>query len=234
MAYNLIGLSGKAHCGKNTIANLICQENNFVGIAFADKIKRILKELYDFDDELLWGPSENRGLPDSRYLHKAKGSQGFNVNVINRHSFKYNYLPEEDVYLTTRIAAQQLGEAMRECFLDTWINYLYKQVDFIMDSKAFYNPKTGTYFAESSSNYTGAVVLDVRHKNEFDSVKNRNGYMVRIKRDDSGLKDAGGKHKSECEQDEIPDSAFDCIFDNNIDINMLPDAVSSMMKNLLK
>lgn len=63
----IIGFCGLAGSGKDTAANFVVTDHKFVGIAFADELKRICKRVYDFTDDQLWGPSESRNAVDLRY-----------------------------------------------------------------------------------------------------------------------------------------------------------------------
>jgi len=63
----LIGVSGSAGAGKETVANYLVDGAGFVKVSFADPLKRICKDVFDFSDEALWGASEFRSQPDKRY-----------------------------------------------------------------------------------------------------------------------------------------------------------------------
>jgi hypothetical protein len=64
----IIGLCGGAGTGKDAIADILVKNHGFVKVAFADPLKRICQDVYDFTDEQLWGPSAMRNAPDKRYL----------------------------------------------------------------------------------------------------------------------------------------------------------------------
>jgi hypothetical protein len=94
----IIGLSGKAGVGKDSVGNILERTYAFKRTAVADPLKKICKEVYDFTYTQLWGPSEERNKPDLRY-------------------------PRPDgTFLTPREALQILGtEFGRHCYPDTWI-----------------------------------------------------------------------------------------------------------------
>jgi hypothetical protein len=56
----ILGLIGKINSGKNTFANSLIKDFNFISIAFADPLKKIAQEMFDIPTENLWGPSEKR------------------------------------------------------------------------------------------------------------------------------------------------------------------------------
>lgn len=63
----IIGLCGLAGSGKDTAADFLVKKSGYVKVAFADPLKRICKEVFQFSDEQLWGPSAARNGPDTRY-----------------------------------------------------------------------------------------------------------------------------------------------------------------------
>jgi hypothetical protein len=66
----LVGISGQASAGKDTSADILSSKMSFAKLSFADPLKRIVKEIYDFSYDQLWGPSANRNAPDFRYLRE--------------------------------------------------------------------------------------------------------------------------------------------------------------------
>lgn len=63
----IIGISGLAGSGKDTVADFLVQQRDYVKVALADPLKRICQDVFDFSDDQLWGPSEKRNAPDKRY-----------------------------------------------------------------------------------------------------------------------------------------------------------------------
>jgi len=57
---SLYGLSGNAGSGKDTVAYWLAQEQNLAVVALADPMKRFLRNVFGWDNEQLWGPSERR------------------------------------------------------------------------------------------------------------------------------------------------------------------------------
>lgn len=73
----IIGICGKAGTGKDTIADVLVKDYGFVKVAFADVLKRVCKDIFQFSDEQLWGPSDKRNEPDPRYLRRKAGAHGW-------------------------------------------------------------------------------------------------------------------------------------------------------------
>jgi hypothetical protein len=64
----LLRRRGNAGAGKDESAKQLVQKHGFVPLAFADPLKRFLADTFDWDEDRLWGPSENRAKEDTRYL----------------------------------------------------------------------------------------------------------------------------------------------------------------------
>lgn len=194
----LVALSAKSNSGKDAIADYLVKNKYFIKISVADQIKRICKEVFDFSDEQLFGPSEMRNIPDERYPR-------FDGNG----------------FLTVRDCLQSLGtEWARNLNQDIWINYVIKTIKILKNNPNYkYYPVKGLCKDSLGFDMLGrnknVVVPDCRFNNELCGVKKEKAYLIRIIRDCSGLEGTQGKHKSEIEQDGIPDRIFDDIIENN-------------------
>ena len=73
----IIGIFGRAGAGKDTFSDYLVKKHDFIKIAFADKIKRILMDLYGFNYNQLWGPSAERALENDKGLTVRLCSQKF-------------------------------------------------------------------------------------------------------------------------------------------------------------
>jgi len=73
--------------GKDATAEVLISKHGFVRIGLADPLKRICREVFDFSDDQLWGPSDSRNAPDKRY------PRGHEHGAANRN--KYNELSQE-------------------------------------------------------------------------------------------------------------------------------------------
>lgn len=92
----LIALAGHAGSGKNTVAKIL----GGYEISFADPLKKFCKELFDFSEDQIYGPSECRNARDPRYI-KPDGE-----------------------FLTPRFALQTLGtEWGRNCYEHIWAEF---------------------------------------------------------------------------------------------------------------
>lgn len=207
----IIGLCGKAGSGKDTVADFLVRDFGFVKIALADPLKRICREVFDFSAEQLWGPSDKRNEPDFRYCRRPH-QQGFDP-VDGRPT------TIDAEYLTPRHALQKLGtEWGRDCYPDVWIDYAVRLAKrlLIKGAPIFYDAKQGlrSWQMGDPQEIKGIVISDVRFMNEVSGLRSRGARVIRIVRPNQVLKGAAGQHRSETEQDSIPDELFDYIIQN--------------------
>lgn len=215
----IIGISGLACSGKDTTANFFVEDFGFVSISFADPIKRACADIFDWDEETLWGPSENRNKPDMRYLMEPSNAFG----------------AEEDVYLTPRYALQRFGtEFGRHCYQDIWVEYGIRIAKKITTGRGVrYSKSKGVYIYDMApSPVSGVVFPDCRFKNEIRLIKEADGVLIRIKRFGAGLEGDYAAHPSEAEQMSIPDSEFDFIIDNDGTIDDLRQKVRGVAEEM--
>lgn len=204
----IIGVSGFSGSGKDTVADSLCKDPLFAKLAFADGIKRILRELFDFSYEQLWGPSAARNLPDERY-------------------------PREGGYLTPRHALQSLGtEWGRNCYENVWVELAIRMAKRLDGSSILrYSPTEGVIPAcDLALPNKGVIITDCRFKNELDSLRAAGAKLVRIHR--PGVEMPPYAHSSETEQATIPDSFFDYVFRNDGSLEDLPTKCAIMLKEL--
>jgi hypothetical protein len=189
----LLGISGLAGSGKDTVANMLIEESGFTKVSLADPLKRIARDVYAFTDEQLWGPSEFRNGPDKRY-------------------------PREDgSYLSPREALQKLGtEWGRECYRNTWVDLCIRTAQTLLEPASIwdYNQKDGLHSRGFEVGIKGVAVPDVRFRNELAAIHGAGGKVIRVSRPGAGLGGLGGMHPSETEQASISDQEFDFVVQN--------------------
>ena len=104
----IIGISGQAGSGKDTLAKyILVKANGFKG-AFADPMKALTRKVFRFTDEQQWGPTEMRNAVDERY--KAFDAMRFN-NVLS------SYCNVRDQWLASISHGTPEGRAA----LDAWL-----------------------------------------------------------------------------------------------------------------
>lgn len=165
----ILGISGKAGSGKDAAASVLAREYGFIRVAFADELKRVAAQLFGWDDDRLWGPSERRSEPDP-----AWGG------------------------LTARRALQVLGtEVGRRLHPDVWVRATMREVERLVrgDTREGTDPPRTTVRLLPAS----VVIPDVRFRNEAEAVKAAGGFLLRVVRPGAGLEGAAGEHASETE-----------------------------------
>ena len=211
----IIGVSGLAGAGKDQVATYLVEDFGFVRMSLADPLKQICRRVYAFTDEQLWGPSQFRNGPDSRY-------------------------PRPDgTFLSPREALQTLGtEWGRSCYPDTWAQLCVRTAkELLTEPIARYDQKQGLYYLDELGGTTrgntmttkGVVIPDCRFKNEMAAIKAAGGKVVRVTRPGSGLSNERGLHPSETEQASIPDEEFDHVIRNNGTLEDLRFMVKMLM-----
>jgi hypothetical protein len=195
----IIGFLGQSESGKDTASDHLVKEYDFAKVAFADVMKRIVREVYDFDYLQLWGSQEDKGRPDVRYpiLPSGEAQGGF---------------------LTPRKALQLLGtEIGRIIYQDTWAMYAMRVAKRILEGGVGYDPQvgilTGPVFYMLRRRIRGVVISDVRFENEVKIIHDNGGVVIRLKREGKTGESQGGikGHASENDMKAIPDSSFDAI-----------------------
>jgi hypothetical protein len=222
---------GSAGAGKDEAAKQLVVKHGFVPMSFADPLKRILQDVFDFTDDQLWGPSENRNKGDSRYPRTYHGSRLVDT------------LPDGSTVqacLTPRLALQTLGDGWgrNECYENIWAEYATRAANKIASGKYGYDQKRGLY--EYGAPFlpkrigeppTNVVITDLRYQNEAEAVRQAGGKLVRIKRKVKKLKVAP-THKSENDLLGLHDDDFDWVLNNKSTLEDLWGQVDSMMNEL--
>jgi GTPase SAR1 family protein len=189
-----IAICGKANTGKNTLANLLCEEiyqkdkpeiffSKFM--AFADPIKEIVMTMFPrVSKECLYGPSQLR----------AEAIPG---------AFK------DGKPLTYRQALIDIGTEVGRKYSDRiWLENFDHRFEML------------------SSNNNVVIVTDVRFRNEFDHLKEKGFFQIRLYRD-TGAPEI--QHISETGQSSIKDEEFDYVLHNNKSLDDLKEEVKSQI-----
>lgn len=246
----IFGVSGKAGSGKDTVADMLVTHHGFKKIALADAMKRFLREVFDFSDEQLWGPSEARNAPDFRYCkseHQALQSlTAMTPSSKFQHYRRHLPTPPDEIsvvspaelgadYLTPRHALQALGtEWGRELYPWIWVDQLIRTAFTLLrePSTMDYSAKEGLVQRRPAAPIEGIVVSDIRFANEMSAISEIDGRLIRVVRPTAGLGGAAGQHTSEVEQDGIPDTAFDTVLLNDGSLASLEEKVAYMVYEL--
>lgn len=224
----IVAICGNAGTGKDTAANFLVKEYGYKSMSFADPIKDMLKEVFEFSDEQLWGASEHRNKPDHRFpdfwgqaftnLSKwqTKNLQelfGEDVEEFGPAAKllweKFHWLQAHHPVLSPRIALQTIGtEWGRAVDKDLWTRILLRKI--------------------CSAN-SPVVISDTRFVNELNALKDAGAFTIRIRRKESeeiaALTGISG-HVSEMEINTIPDEDFSMVINNNKSLEKFQETIN--------
>lgn len=165
-------------------------------MSFADPLKEFCSVVFDWDREVLWGPSENRNRPDPRYPMPPCDwcNQSPHPELCKKCGGKLRYL-------TPRHALQTLGtEWGRACHEDIWAKLgvrrakEWERCPYVQFDDGDTRPMDPPGIA---------VFTDCRFLNEARAIREAGGVIWRIVRPGAGLQGQAGAHASELEQDAI-------------------------------
>lgn len=209
----IIGLSGKAQSGKDTVYKMIVYAIHYW--RYYNRMKQggfvEFKEDYSLEhmkqcEDFIKGPNQGVFKYSFAYYLKAGLAVICDCNASDFESidFKNSKVPWLDI--TYRELLQKFGTAIRnEVCGDFWVKAVFKDIN--LDDQNI------------------NVFTDVRFKSEAVAVKERGGVLVRINRKDAGA----GNHVSETELD---DYKFDIIINNDGNLEDLLEQVRVMLQNL--
>jgi len=239
----IIGLLGQAGVGKDTAADYLVKKHGFAKVALADPLKRICREVFDFTEDQLWGPSASRNAPDERYP-KEHAWRYEARSVLLSACARCGVLKENAVnkpcFLTPRYALQQLGtEWGRDCYGDVWVEYALRIAKRLMaydrdnpNMVNYYSARSGLIFVGGRDKPKGVVISDVRFKNEVAALKKIGAKVVRIRRPAVGLEGGAAQHLSEREQKEIHDDDLDAVIHNDDSFEVLHTRIERALTRL--
>ncbi len=225
----LIGVTGQAGSGKDSAADYLVRTQGFTKVALADPLKRFCREVYDFSEEQLWGPSSARNAPDKRYVRETNlrhawmaredpGPNGVRLcEQCGMTTEEVDWGSECVVYLTPRYALQLLGtEWGRTCYPNTWVDLMIRTSRAILDEGYSYTGPRGLHHDPTKPRAQGVIVTDVRFYNEFDAIRSQGGVVWRVRppQEAKPASEAWRTHLSEAEQATMADESFDALIVN--------------------
>lgn len=235
--YPLILLSGKAGSGKDTVGEMLEQELGFAQrIALADPIKRFGYHVLDMPEDVLWGPSELRGIKfdrrtllDRHYSNQGEQASRRWANEVAEATGKSVQEVEEPLEtwfrihvadrssggdVTARSVLQTLGtEFGRYLDQDVWVKCAKKAADECLSGRIGYDKIHGSTTPKQTN---VVIVTDGRFRNEVLAVRAWGGVAIRVWDPlAKGLQGEAAKHASETEQDTIPGFWFSQTLINN-------------------
>jgi len=204
MKANIIGINGRINHGKDEVAKII-QYLTFINS------KKELNNYCTYDHFKNSSLTMMSSWQVKKMAYKLKQIASILLNIpvakFEDRDFKDVQLPVEWDYMTVRTFLQKLGtEAMREgLHQNTWANAFWSDFD------------------EDNDHW---LITDIRFPNEYESVKDRNGIVIKVVRN---IEIPKHEHESETALDSY---RFDYVINNNKDINHLISEVETLLKDL--
>jgi len=215
---NVIALMGPSKSGKDTSGKILAEMGNGATLAFADKLKSIVGEMFNlthkdlYDEAFKEAPTSLDCLlcpeckkPEVTMVSMEDGPLqaecGVCGTVGDARVFKGKWTP--------RTILQYLGtEGFRKIDPSVWVRYALAKADAALKANG------------GDKDYI--VITDCRFKSEMEAVLAAGGEVWRIKRPEVADSKAGLKgHASEQEMNSIPDSHLQAIIDNDSTIEVL-------------
>lgn len=217
----LFGLAGNMGAGKSTVAKILTEKYGFLEIAQATPLKTLAKRLFGFDDQALYGPTEERNKPQLAGLWEAPDF--FSKLDIFAALCETNILPVNDErsdrilqictkgvglietfysehkYLTARYVLQIIGtEIGRQIKNTLWTDIAVNQC---------------IHHLSTCNTIQAAVISDVRFRSEILTIQSSGGWIVQVL--DPSIYNDINKHSSEAELRGVPTFWFDTILYND-------------------
>jgi hypothetical protein len=204
----IIGVSGFARSGKDTVADHLVRHHGFQKHGFAYPVKAMAQIAFGFSSEQLFGSlkeTEDKRYRFSGYCFQCRRgcstripSKGWHCNCCGE------YYPE---FITPRLVLQTLGtEWGRTLYPNIWVDAALREI------------------LEKGNDW---AIADVRFRNELHGIQDKGGSVIRLKRGEQRF-----RHASESEMTEIEDSEFDLCIDNTGTLEELYRTVDEAMPGL--
>jgi len=204
----IIALSGRAGSGKSAVAQMIHEALLFqtIRISFAEPMKEFTKDVFEFSNETLWGPSELRSVVDPRFASNdtwlstkerfIRHAGPFTCRVLREIDLRSRLLTALEMWfksledsalskgLSAREVLQTLGtECGRSVHQNIWADYALRRAQDALQH----------------NQWSAVVISDCRFLNELRVVQRAKGEVWFIDRPNAGLEGDQAIHQSETE-----------------------------------
>lgn len=196
---HIIGVCGRKGSGKDTVGDVLTQQCGFQRVALADPIKQLVHQVFNLNEETLFGPSAAR----ERLIPEASDPAWWNhawamieTDAVQARIERLFREPAEAVErlrtlmkhtlepygsrITARVLLQQLGtEWGRAIDENVWVRQVFFTADALMDGFE-YHPMLGRTPPPNKPNRSllaGVVVTDVRFYSEVRNIQRYTNFM---------------------------------------------------------
>ena len=240
---NIYGICGCKQSGKNTVAKIwqfLDEWYNYPVEALVKELKEVKTDVEYVLYELQFSNYRNSKWQEKSFAHSLKQIlcilYGFRIEQFEDEEFKSKELPESFWYWYMKLDGG---------YGDVIIPYTtpkspkgYEGLKLIKPTPRMLLQKIGTdlfrnqlhpntWVSSTFANYLNDawIITDVRFPNELQAIKDRNGIVIRVNRNNSLFKSV--IHESETILD---NATFDYIVDNNSDIKSLIEKIKIILE----
>lgn len=231
----LVGLAAPMRCGKDTIADYLVAQHDFLKVSFSDALYREVQEAYGLPDQSLLRNVETKEVVTECLALKHCKDTNFveiAISVMDKEAEWHvvdKYLLPTGVPLSPRWVLQQWGTAYRrEQDPDYWLKRaddfitVFFQQRYAAESK---EPEQRTDLDNEVLRVQGLVNASARFKNECDFIRYKGGEIWHIYR-----REAEAKHlDSYVSEQRLPVAETDRELFNNSTIEKLQTAASILL-----
>jgi hypothetical protein len=236
----IITIVGRAGAGKDSVGAILSLMTSGTTIAFADPLKRIVKILFSFSDDQLWGPSQNRDQIDPRFLNpdtRAKVWKEVNYEIVAHHLLneeikkvfgpdymkaldilRKNVLPQLmkkfEATISPRVVLQYLGtEWGRSISSNVWVDFTKDTAIKLLSGGWKYNQNIGLIPTDAKYCCPFVIITDARFPNEVIALASIGSAIIKV---ENPVSPEANTHVSE-NVDLINKNLFDLIILNRKD-----------------
>lgn len=198
----IVGLCGLIGSGKNTVAERLMSEHDYIGISFAETLKDAAACIFGWDREMLEGATKEAR--EERELKDEWWSERLGFEVSPRYMLQF---------MGTEVMRDNLHQAI-------WALATEKR---IIDTQEYFSSITGR-----KPNF---VISDVRFPNEIAMIRRLGGKVMHVQRGELPAwfgKDPSDIHESEKAWN---NEQFDALILNNGTIEELNQTIDNLLKS---
>ena len=203
--YPIIGVKGVARSGKDTVAAMLAEHLNGVLVAQADPMKRFAQDVFEFDEDQLWGGARKEALDvridELAYRQRIRSNFEFQSlqHLVDwgllgddeeapRNTQEYRLLRDwfqgfltDGKNFSPRVVLQTLGtEFGRNVSLEMWSDYALDTAEQLLEGGYGYTRTDGLVIARDVPPPAWVLITDVRFRNEALNIKARGGWLLEV------------------------------------------------------
>ena len=244
--FRIIGLMGKATSGKDTAGEMLRGLGNGKTVAFADKLKDIVSEMFDLSHDTLYTEEgKARFIGEHEITRKGKTTKAGTLLCFTCpecHSIEVETFKQEATELARCKLCSTIGD--RSVFQSYWsgrtiLQFLgtngFRRIDPYVWAR--YGLRTAKAYLQLqiAPTPTFVVFTDCRFRSELEAILNVGGEVWRIRRPETDQIATGLKgHASETEQDGIKDSELAAVILNDGTLDALRAKLATELDRFMK